>query len=175
MNFPFIKTQRLMLRPIVEGDGKLLYKGLANNHTVRFYGVEFQVLEDAQIHIEWLDSLLKEQKGIWWGIGFHSQQSLIGACGFYNLSKQHKKTEVEFWLQPEYWQQGVMTEALPNIVGYAFEELGMHRIEAFVEKHNNPTKDLLQKIGFAHEGCMVDSKIQHGRFVSIDIFAKVKV
>ncbi len=176
MNLPSIKTQRLILRPLSVGDGEHIYKGLTdqNNSAVRFYGVEFQLLEDAQIHIDWLESLLKEQKGVWWSIGFHSQPALIGACGLYHLSKQHKKAEIEFWLQPPYWKQGIMTEALPQVVGYGFEELGLHRIEAFVETHNSVTKDLLQKVGFAHEGCMVDSKFQYGRFMSIDILAKVK-
>ena len=44
MNYPFIKTTRLMLRPIIAGESKEMYSGLAGkdrNSVVRFYGVEF--------------------------------------------------------------------------------------------------------------------------------------
>jgi ribosomal-protein-alanine N-acetyltransferase len=175
MNYPFIKTQRLTLRPIVAGETKKAFKGvpLQQNHTVRFYGVEFHTLEDA-LRVDWFDTLLREQKGIWWGISYHSQPEMIGACGFYNISTQHKKTEIEFWLAPEHWHKGIMTEVLPQIMGYAFEELGLHRIEAFVDTNNQITKDLLLKVGFIHEGTMQDCKVQHGKFVSLAIFAAIK-
>jgi ribosomal-protein-alanine N-acetyltransferase len=177
MNFPFIKTKRLTLRPFVAEDSKQIYNGLASkdrNSIVRFYGIEFYTLEDSQMHFEWFDALLRENKGIWWGINYNSEQGLLGACGFYNTSKQHKKTKIEFWLMPDYWHQGIMTEALPSIVGYAFDELGMHRVEAFIESENQFTKELLLKVGFKHEGTMVDCKVKHGKFISLDIFAIIK-
>ncbi len=177
MDYPFIKSKRLILRPIIAGESKQMYSGLAGkdrNSMVRFYGVEFHTLEDAQMHFEWFDTLLREQKGVWWGIGFHSKTEFLGACGFYNISKQHKKAEIEFWLMPDYWHQGVMTEALPNIIGYAFEELGIHRIETFIEVGNQFSKELLLKIGFKHEGTMQDCKVKHGKLISIDIFAIIK-
>lgn len=177
MNYPFIKTTRLMLRPIIAGESKEMYSGLAGkdrNSVVRFYGVEFHTLADVQMHFDWFDTLVREQKGVWWGIGFHTKNEFLGACGFYNISKQHKKAEIEFWLMPDYWHQGIMTEALPTIVGYAFEELGIHRIEAFIEDSNKFSKDLLLKVGFKHEGTLIDYKVKHGKFISVDVFAKIK-
>jgi|JI8StandDraft_2_1071088.scaffolds.fasta_scaffold113729_1 ribosomal-protein-alanine N-acetyltransferase len=178
MNFPFIKTQRLTLRPIIAGEGKdiaELTEKQQQESPIRFYGVEFHTLEDAKIHIDWFDKLVREHKGIWWGISYHSQKDLIGACGFYNLSKAHKKTEIEFWLLPEHWHKGIMTEVLPNIIGYAFEALEMHRIEAFIESDNLFSKELLLKLGFKHEGTMQDCKVKHGKFISLDIFATINL
>jgi ribosomal-protein-alanine N-acetyltransferase len=163
MNFPFIKTKRLTLRPIVAGDSQEIYTELGEkkqDSLIRFYGVEFHNLEDTKMQIDWFDTLLREQKGFWWGISFPAQKELVGACGFYNISKNNKKAEIEFWLLPEFWHQGIMTEVLPNIVGYAFDVLEMHRIEAFIEADNLFSKELLLKIGFKHEGQMKDCKIK---------------
>jgi ribosomal-protein-alanine N-acetyltransferase len=47
---------------------------------------------------------------------------------------------------------GMMTEALERLVRYAFEELGMHRVMANYQPHNERSARVLERLGFEREG-----------------------
>lgn len=66
-----------------------------------------------------------------------------------------------------------MGEALPMICDHAFQKLGLHRIEAFVESENTNCKTAISKLGFHHEGTMKDSEIKNGKFIKVDIYARI--
>ena len=48
--------------------------------------------------------------------------------------------------------QGLMTEAVRLAVGYAFGELGLHRLEANVQPDNVRSVALVERVGFRKEG-----------------------
>lgn len=47
---------------------------------------------------------------------------------------------------------GVMTQALRAAVGYAFRDLGLHRLEANIQPGNAASIALVQRLGFTREG-----------------------
>ena len=47
---------------------------------------------------------------------------------------------------------GYMTEALELVVQFAFEQLGLHRIEANIQPDNRASRNLVQRCGFVLEG-----------------------
>lgn len=67
-----------------------------------------------------------------------------------------------------------MKEAIPLICDYGFDKLGLHRIEGFVEEDNTNYKNTMAKLDFRHEGTMKDCEINNGKFISLDIYAKIK-
>ncbi|MDQ6421746.1 GNAT family protein [Paenibacillus sp. LHD-117] len=48
--------------------------------------------------------------------------------------------------------KGFMTEAIGRVVAYAFEELGLHRIEANIMPRNTASLKVVEKLGFRDEG-----------------------
>jgi [ribosomal protein S5]-alanine N-acetyltransferase len=63
---------------------------------------------------------------------------------------------------------------MPLICTYGFEALGLHRIEGLVESDNRNCKNAMRKLDFRHEGTMVDCEMKNGKFISLDIYAKLK-
>ncbi|WP_422365079.1 GNAT family N-acetyltransferase [Pelagibius sp.] len=57
-----------------------------------------------------------------------------------------------YWIGERFAKQGYMTEAVAAVVEFAFEELGLHRIEAACLPHNDASQALLGKAGFRQEG-----------------------
>jgi ribosomal-protein-alanine N-acetyltransferase len=49
-------------------------------------------------------------------------------------------------------RQGLMTEALRAAVGYAFGDLGLHRLEANIQPQNVASIALVRRLGFQKEG-----------------------
>ena len=55
-------------------------------------------------------------------------------------------------LDEAYKNRGLMTEAVLAVTKYAFNELGLHRIEGNVMPHNKASMAVLKKCGFTEEG-----------------------
>lgn len=169
-----IKTDRLLLRPIKQEDKQNIYKGLSHPNVIKYYGVSFHSLEATEEQMTWYRELEQNQTGIWWAICSLDCETFYGAGGFNNLSKQHKKAEIGFWLLPEFWGKGLMREAFPAICNYGFETLNLNRIEGFVDSENSSCKKAVEKLNFKLEGTMRECEVKDGKFLSVDIYSKLK-
>lgn len=66
----------------------------------------------------------------------------------WNFSKDNKKAEVGYDLNPLFQRKGIMSEALKSILGFGFNNLNLDKIDAFTHKKNESSKKLLEKNGF---------------------------
>lgn len=173
MNFPVIQTKRLLLRQIKKDDLENIYYGLSHPEVIKYYGVSYSSLEATKEQMTWYSNLEKSKTGIWWAISSQDRRKFYGAIGLYQISREHKKAELGFWLLPEYWGKGYVPEATGYVLSHAAEVLKLHRIEAFVESENKASGNALKKLQFEHEGRMKDSEIKNGKYISVDIFARI--
>lgn len=59
---------------------------------------------------------------------------------------------VGYWVDVAYQGKGVMTEAVRAVLGFAFDPLGLHRIQASIMPRNFGSVRVVEKLGFRHEG-----------------------
>ncbi len=171
--FPTIKTEKLLLRPFIESDLEKVFEGLSHPDVITYYGVNYHTLEDTKQQMKFFADLEKNETGIWWAVCSPNNKLFYGAGGLNNFNKEHKKAEIGFWLLSEFWGKSIMTEAMPLICNYGFDTLGIHRIEGFVETENTKCKKAMAKLDFQYEGTMKDCEIKNGKFISLDIYAKL--
>ena len=171
-NFPILKTDRLLLRQFIDSDLENVFKGLSHPDIIKYYGVSYKTLEDTKLQMNFFSDLYKNETGIWWAVCSPNNDVFYGAGGLNNLSKEHRKAEIGFWLLTEHWGKGIMTEAIPLILQYGFNKLNLHRIEGLVETENVICKKALKKLNFEYEGTMKDCEIKNDQFISLDIYAK---
>lgn len=172
--FPEIKTDKLLLRQFIESDLQNVFKGLSHPGIIKYYGVSYRTLEESKAQMQFFADLEKNETGIWWAVCSPDNKIFYGAGGLNNVSKEHHKAEIGFWLLTDFWGQGIMTAAMPLICNYGFEKLGLHRIEGLVESDNINCKKAMAKLDFQYEGTMRDCEIKNGQFISLDIYAKIK-
>lgn len=168
---PTFSTDRLLIQPIVAEDHPAIFAGLSHPDVIRYYGVSFDSFEATKGQMDWYAKIEKEQTGIWWAMIRQEDQAFLGAIGLNDWEHQHRKAEFGLWLLPDYWKQGYIQEAAPEIFAYAFKEMNLHRIEAFVESENQASQRAMQRLGFQYEGCMRDVEYKNDRFISLEIFA----
>lgn len=99
---------------------------------------------------------------------------LIGAAGFENWNKFHKRLEVAFELHPDHQGKGIMTHSLLPIIEYGFKELEAVRIEAFTLTYNKPSIKLLERLGFEHEAELKKYRMFNGKIHNIHLFSLTK-
>ena len=170
-----INTQRLQLRSFIEDDLEQIYLGLSDPEVIKYYGVHYSSLEETKLQLDFFNDLEKNKTGKWWAICNAFTKEFYGAIGLNDLKKEHKKAELGFWLLKEHWGKGYISEALPEICKFGFEKRKLHRIEAIVEQENSNSKKCLIKNNFILEGTMKECEIKNGRYISLEIYAKLNV
>ena len=75
---------------------------------------------------------------------------VIGLCGL-NPYKE-KEPEIEWKLGVPFWGKGYATEAVGEIVHFAFKILQLHRIESYVMPRNSKSIRVMEKLNFMPEG-----------------------
>jgi len=164
-------TDRLLLNSISSKDRENIYQGLSNPAVIKYYGVSYSSLEETDEQMNWYTNLLKSNTGIWWAIRNSDTSEFLGAIGINDLHSEFRRAELGFWLLPEFWGKGFIKEAADRVIGYLFKEIEIHRLEAYVETENKNSCKVLKKLGFQHEGRMVDCEIKNDHYISTDLFA----
>jgi len=83
----------------------------------------------------------------------NSDDALIGGCTLSNVRRGVcQSASIGYWIGTSYARQGYMTDAVRAILPFVFDVLGLHRLEAACIPGNEPSRRLLQKLGFREEG-----------------------
>lgn len=158
---------------IVSEDQNNIFLGLSHPQVIKYYGVQFSTYKATEEQMNWYSNLEKSGSGIWWAIRSKKESEFMGAIGINDLHHEYKKAEIGFWLLPEFWGNGYIKEAADAVIEYLFKHLKIHRLEAYVETGNNNSSRALKKMGFKHEGRMCDCEVKNGKYISIDLFARL--
>jgi ribosomal-protein-alanine N-acetyltransferase len=114
-----------------------------------------QSIEEAEARVRSRIGLFKDKMGFRWAITLKSAPAqVIGSCGYFSVRRGTATVEAGYELHPDYWRQGIMTEALGAIIDLGFAQMGLNRIDAMVMPENIASIKLLEKLGFYNEGLL---------------------
>lgn len=89
------------------------------------------------------------------GIFLRDTQQLIGHISIYAIKRlPFSSAFVGYSLDEAHTGKGIATEALAVICQFAFEEIGIHRLEAYVSPKNVGSVRVLEKAKFEREGLL---------------------
>ncbi len=139
---------------------------------MRYYGGNpVRDLAGAEKEIRWFQNLPIEKKGARWVIADRVSGQYIGDAGIFNYIQAHNRIEIGFKLEKEYWQKGIMTFCISNILQYGFSTMGCNRIEALVDKRNLGSIKTLEGCGFKREGLLREYERENGEFVDLFMYS----
>lgn len=171
-SLPTLTTPRLTLRRLHLHDTKDLFRYASDPEVAR------HVLWDAHTNISqsrrfiW-GAIRQYRKGLpaSFAIVHKQDERMIGTIGFMWLNTDHKSAEIGYSLSREYWNQGIMTEALNEVIRFGFDVLMLNRIEAQHELDNPASGRVMAKAGMKKEGIMRQRLINKGRKVDVAVYA----
>ena len=144
---PTLQSQRLTLRKLEEKDADALYE-LAHNELVYRYLPTFlfeQKYEDIHKVIPLLYTECFEQSII---LGIFLKDEFCGLAEMYGFKDHIHKVSVGYRLLPQYWGQGIATEALKLMTDYLLNETDIEIITASTMIENQGSANVLKKNGF---------------------------
>jgi ribosomal-protein-alanine N-acetyltransferase len=82
-----------------------------------------------------------------------SDHAFVGAVSLSRVQRGVAQScAMGYWVGQRFARQGLTLAAVRAVTRFAFGDLGLHRVEAACQPDNAPSKALLEKAGFSHEG-----------------------
>ncbi|MCD7971499.1 MAG: GNAT family N-acetyltransferase [Candidatus Azobacteroides sp.] len=96
----------------------------------------------------------------------------VGAIGLFPQEDIHcKNAEMGYWLSESYWGNGIMPEAIKEMVRYGFSIFDINRIFARPFGTNLASRRVLEKAGFKQEAVFKDTLYKNGKYIDEIIYA----
>ena len=175
INFhPFhnLETERLILRRVDNNDYKEVLSLRSNPETMKY--IPRPILkndEEALAHILMIETKIQNNEGINWAITIKGDPKLIGVIGHYRIQLENYRAEIGYMILPEFNGQGIVTEAVKEVVKYGFEIMKLHSIEAVIDPDNVASANVLKKNGFVKEAHLKENEFHEGRFYDSVIYS----
>lgn len=131
-----------------------------------FYTVEVQKQSLIENYKEFI-------KGEGAHFGIYKEEKMIGRIRIYNIVHGvFKSAFIGYSMDEQYQGNGYMKEAVSLVVTYAYEELGLHRIEATTLVDNEKSQRVLKACGFNELGICKEYLHINGKWRDHVIFYK---
>jgi RimJ/RimL family protein N-acetyltransferase len=118
-----------------------MFRIMSDLRVTRYFGaLPMTTPAEAQQRVQAIQTAFQEQSGVRWAIANRADGQLVGTCGFWRLLKPHDRAEIGYELAPEWWGQGVMTEALEAMLDFGFTRMGLHSLEAQIHPANSGSR-----------------------------------
>lgn len=93
-----------------------------------------------------------------WAVCERHSGKVIGSIGLSEDTKRHldisECRELGYVLSKDYWGQGLMTEAVKEVLRFAFEKLGLNLVTVYHYPYNDRSRRVIEKAGFTYEGTL---------------------
>lgn len=103
----------------------------------------------------------KKRKEYVFGIILKEENRLIGMVGLHRIDWKNKNSELGYWIGKNYWNKGLVTEAVSLILDFAFSQLKLHKVYAKLFEKNIGSRRVLEKSGFKLEGSFKEQRFKH--------------
>jgi RimJ/RimL family protein N-acetyltransferase len=99
---------------------------------------------------------------------------LLGSAGLMAIDHELSCGEIGYMLAARARGRGAATRAVRLIVGWAFETLGLERLELHIDKHNAPSLAVAARAGFTQVAEPVVQRAETAHFTDDIFFARTR-
>lgn len=169
--FPNIETKHLLLRSFSIQDAEELFKIRSDERVTKYLDRDtHKTVEESKTMIKKIIHSYEDKTGINWIIRAKTSLEVVGYIVFFNIIRENVRAEIGYALKPEYWEKGIMSEALLKILGFGFNEFKLHSIIGNVNPQNKRSIKLLEKYGFKKEAHFREDYLYNGKYVDSEIY-----
>jgi ribosomal-protein-alanine N-acetyltransferase len=138
---PALKTSRLLLRPLVDGDAERIAQ-LAGDWDIARMTARIPYPYSIDLAHQWIHDLAEGEVVR----GIVHQGELIGVTGY--LPDDDGSAEVGYWIGRPWWGRGFATEAAEAMIKYCFGTGKLSRVTCSHFVDNPASQRVITKLGF---------------------------
>ncbi len=162
---PTLVGTMVTLRELRPSDAPSLFALLANEQVTRFISPPPATIDGFERFIAWTHRQRESGQYACFAIVPKGADRAIGVIQVRALDPAFDTAEWGFAMASEFWGTGTFMDAAERVLGFAFDTLGVHRLEARAAIRNGRGNGALRKLGAVQESVLRRSLLKNGEYV----------
>jgi [ribosomal protein S5]-alanine N-acetyltransferase len=162
---PVMSGKGVTLRELRASDAPSLFAMLTTEEVSRFISPPPTTVEGFERFIAW--TLRQRVAGTYacFAVTVEGSDTAIGIFQLRELDPGFGTAEWGFAIGSSYWGTGVFQKGAELVINFAFETVGVHRLEARAAVRNGRGNEALRKLGAVQEGVLRKSFLKNGEYL----------
>jgi RimJ/RimL family protein N-acetyltransferase len=161
---PRLTGSLVSLRELRASDAPALFAALSSEQVAKFISPPPASVEGFGRFISWAIRQRQAGQYLCFAIVPHGSDQAVGIFQVRSLEPAFGTAEWGFALAAECWGTGMFQDGAALVVDFAFEVLGVHRLEARAALKNGRGNGALRKLGAVQEGILRRSFLRDGHY-----------
>ena len=162
---PELAGSVVTLRELRASDATALYAAMTNDEVTRFISPPPATVDGFERFIAWTHRQRAAGQSVSFAIVARGADVAIGLFQLRSLEIDFVTAEWGFAIASEFWGTGMFNDGARLFIEFAFDVVGVHRLEARSAIRNARGTSALRKLGAVHEGVLRKSFLRHGEFL----------
>jgi RimJ/RimL family protein N-acetyltransferase len=161
---PVLSTGRVTLRDLCVDDAPALLTMLSTEEVARFISPPPTTVEGFVRFVEWAHREREHGAYICFAVVPQGMTTAVGLFQVRSLEPGFATAEWGFAIGSAFWGTGLFTDGARLVMDFAFDVVGLHRLEARASVANGRGNGALRKIGAVQEGLLRRSFLRNGQY-----------
>ena len=168
---PVLRGARVVLRELRTSDAPSLFAMLSAEEVARFISPPPATVEGFERFIAWTQRQRSAGTYACFAVTIRGYDTPIGIFQIRQLDADFRTAEWGFAIGSPFWGTGVFREGADLMLDFAFETVGVYRLEARASVHNGRGNGALRKVGAVKEAILRKSFLRNGEQVDQVLYA----
>lgn len=168
---PVLSSQAVTLREMRLSDALSLLAMLTTEEVSRFISPPPTTVEGFERFIAWTFAERQAGRYACFAVVPQGMDTAIGIFQVRQIETGFATAEWGFAIGSGFWGTGLFPEGARLVLDFAFDTLGVHRLEARAAVRNGRGNGALRKIGAACEGVLRKSFLRNGEYLDQNIWS----
>jgi ribosomal-protein-alanine N-acetyltransferase len=161
---PTLQGRKLTLRELRTSDAASLLSTLTTEEVSRFISPPPATVQEFERFITWTHKTRQAGTYACFAVVPEGLDTAVGIFQVRALTSDIRTAEWGFAIGSGFWGSGLFVEGARLVLGFAFDQLGVHRLEARCSVENGRGNGALRKVGAVQEGVLRQSFLKDGRY-----------
>ena len=162
---PLLTGSLITLRELQINDAPSLFAMLATEEVSRFISPPPASVEGFERFIAWTHRQREAGQYVCFAVVPRGSDVAVGLFQVRVLEHGFGTAEWGFAIGSDFWGSGIFVEGSRLVLDFAFDVVGVHRLEARAAVRNGRGNGALRKIGAVQEGVLRRSFLRHGEYL----------
>ncbi|MEU6995933.1 GNAT family N-acetyltransferase [Streptomyces sp. NPDC046465] len=164
----------LVLRPWTAADAPAVYEAFQDPVLQRWHAR----VADSESEVRgWIEGWIEawgEERDAYWAIADAGSDEVVGRVALRCMVLGDGQAEIAYWTMPSSRGRGVAPRAVMALSEWAFDEVGLHRLELTHSTANEASCRVALKTGFAAEGTKRSALLHEDGWHDMHLHARIK-
>ena len=162
---PELAGSLVTLRELRAGDAAALFAAMTNDEVTRFISPPPATVGGFERFIAWTHRQRAAGESVSFAIVARGADVAVGLFQVRSLDTDFATAEWGLALASEFWGTGMFFDGAQLLIEFAFDVIGVQRLEARAAVSNTRGISALKTLGAVHEGVLRKSFLRHGEFL----------